>query len=193
LFNKLTIVKARRNNKMALMSGGGLGKLILGILIGVALPVLAGSIFLFAGGMPVATKGPPLPMERFIAKTALHSAIRDSIGKSSPITADEQNLLGGAKIYSVHCAVCHGLVEAKMGAISQGLFPKPPHLLRPDKGVTDDPIGETYWKVKNGIRLTGMPGFVDSLSETELWQVSELLLNADKLPKSVNDALATKN
>jgi len=25
------------------------------------------------------------------------------------------------------------------------------------KGVSDDPAGETYWKVANGIRLTGMP------------------------------------
>jgi len=54
----------------------------------------------------------------------------------------------------------------------------------PKKGVTDDDVGETYWKVKNGIRLTGMPGYVSSLSENEMWQVSLLLLHADKLPDS---------
>ena len=26
-------------------------------------------------------------------------------------------------------------------------------------GVSDDPPGETYWKVFNGIRLTGMPSY----------------------------------
>src|SRR5262245_53619158 len=51
------------------------------------------------------------------------------------------------------------------------MFPKPPHLFR-GKGVTDDEPGETYWKVANGIRLTGMPAFKNSLSETEMWQVS---------------------
>jgi len=33
-------------------------------------------------------------------------------------------------------------------------------------GVSDDPPGETYWKVANGIRLTGMPAFKDTLTDT---------------------------
>ncbi|HMC58879.1 MAG TPA: hypothetical protein VKJ01_06795, partial [Candidatus Solibacter sp.] len=56
-------------------------------------------------------------------------------------------------------------------------------------GVTDDPAGETYWKVANGIRLTGMPGFSGSLSTEQMWQVSLLLSNADKLPPTVRTAL----
>jgi hypothetical protein len=39
---------------------------------------------------------------------------------------------------------------------SKGMYPQPPELFK-GKGVTDDPAGETYWKVANGIRLTGMP------------------------------------
>jgi mono/diheme cytochrome c family protein len=46
--------------------------------------------------------------------------------------------------------------------------------------VSDDEAGETYWKVANGIRLTGMPAFSKVLSDTEMWQVSLLLKNADK-------------
>jgi mono/diheme cytochrome c family protein len=58
------------------------------------------------------------------------------------------------------------------------------------KGVTDDPAGETYWKVANGIRLTGMPGFSGSLTEEQMWQVAELMANADKLPQSAKDELS---
>jgi hypothetical protein len=47
-------------------------------------------------------------------------------------------------------------------------------------GVGDDPPGETFWKVSNGIRLTGMPAFHDVLAETQIWQVSLLLAHADK-------------
>jgi mono/diheme cytochrome c family protein len=57
------------------------------------------------------------------------------------------------------------------------------------KGVTDDEPGETYWKIFNGIRLTGMPGFSKSLNETQIWQVALLLANADKLPASAKAAL----
>ena len=46
--------------------------------------------------------------------------------------------------------------------------------------VGDDPVGETYWKVKNGIRLSGMPAYGKALSETQLWQVSLLLSMANK-------------
>jgi mono/diheme cytochrome c family protein len=64
------------------------------------------------------------------------------------------------------------------------MFPPPPHLFE-GHGVTDDPAGETYWKVKNGIRLTGMPSFEKSLSDQQIWQVSEFLAKADKVPESV--------
>jgi len=57
-------------------------------------------------------------------------------------------------------------------------------------GVSDDPPGETYWKVANGIRLTGMPSYKDILSDTAMWQVSLLLANADKpLPPAAIDIL----
>jgi thiosulfate dehydrogenase len=68
------------------------------------------------------------------------------------------------------------------------MFPKPPLLMR-GTGVTDDPPGETYWKVSGGIRMTGMPGFDKTLSTTQMWQVSLLLANADKLPQAVKDVL----
>jgi mono/diheme cytochrome c family protein len=57
-------------------------------------------------------------------------------------------------------------------------------------GVSDDEVGETYWRVANGIRLTGMPSYSKVLTDTEMWQVSLLLKNADKeLPGPVTDIL----
>lgn len=63
------------------------------------------------------------------------------------------------------------------------MFPPPPQLLQ-GKGVTDDPVGETYWKVANGIRLTGMPAYQGSLANVELWQVSQFLAHANELPNT---------
>ena len=39
--------------------------------------------------------------------------------------------------------------------------------------------------MSNGIRLTGMPAYTGSLKENEMWQVSLMLANADKLSTSV--------
>ena len=56
--------------------------------------------------------------------------------------------------------------------------------------MSDDPPGETYWKVANGIRLSGMPAFDKILNPTQIWQVSLLLANADKpLPPGTLDLL----
>jgi hypothetical protein len=57
-------------------------------------------------------------------------------------------------------------------------------------GVSDDDPGETYWKVANGIRLTGMPAFSHILSQTEMWQVTLLLKRADSIPPSVEAILS---
>lgn len=65
------------------------------------------------------------------------------------------------------------------------MFPRAPQLWQPHHngkvvGVSDDPPGETYWKVKNGLRLTGMPAFDKVLNDQQIWQVSLLMANADK-------------
>jgi mono/diheme cytochrome c family protein len=74
------------------------------------------------------------------------------------------------------------------------MYPAAPQLWAPHGngvvGVSDDPPGETYWKVKNGIRLSGMPAFDQILNDTQIWQVSLLLANADKpFPADVLDLL----
>jgi thiosulfate dehydrogenase len=158
---------------------------LLGLVIGIViLPVFA-FIYVFLGYAPVATTSSPLPLERTLANLALNARIKREAPKQSTIPANEQNLLAGAEIYRDDCAACHGIAGQPPTAIAAGMFPKPPQLFR-GKGVTDDPPGETFWKAANGIRLTGMPAFRNSLSDLQLWQVSLLLVNADKLPPSVS-------
>lgn len=167
-----------------------------GFIIGfiLAFVVLAvGAYFYFGLGLaPVATSADPMPFETYLAQRGLKAAVHKASDLKSPLDASEPNLLAGATVYRQNCAVCHGLPGREMTSIAQGEFPKPPQLLK-GKGVTDDPVGETFWLVQNGVRLTGMPGFKASLNETQMWQVSQLLANADKLPESVKSELLRKD
>lgn len=166
-------------------------KIILGVVIGLWIPPVAALLFVTFGGMPVATKEKALPMERFLAGVALRAATEREGDRQSPVEATEANLAAGAGIYQEQCLVCHSSPDRPPTAIAKGMFPRPPALVRPDStGVTDDSAAETYWKVKNGIRLTGMPGFVDSLTDTELWQVSLLVQHAHGLPASAAQILS---
>ena len=162
---------------------------LLGLVVGLAIVPLVAAGYFYMGMAPVATESKPMPFETFFAKKALHALIRREAPANSPVPADEPNLLGGAQLYREDCAVCHGLPGQALTPIAGGMFPKPPQLFK-GKGVTDDSVGETYWKVCHGIRLSGMPSFCNSLSETQIWQVSQLLAVADKLPQSVQTELS---
>jgi len=164
----------------------------LGVVITLIVLAVGAYCYFGFGLAPVATAAAPMPFEKFLANRALHAVVAKTADRPSPVDASESNLKGGASVYRRDCAVCHGLPGPPMTDIAKGMFPKVPQLFH-GKGVTDDPVGETFWKVQNGIRLTGMPAFHGSLSEEQMWQVSQLLVSADKLPDSVKQELARKD
>lgn len=161
----------------------------IGLIIGIVLLPTFAFLYIWLGYAPVATAAPPLPLERTLAGLALHARIAREAPKDSPVQPTEANLVAGAKLYREYCAVCHGTAGEPKTATAKGMFPPPPQLLR-GKGVTDDPPGETFWKAANGIRLTGMPAYRGSLNDDELWQISQMLANADKLPPAAREVLA---
>jgi len=153
------------------------------------LVLVGGTYFYFASGMaPAATADPAMPFEKQLAKKSLHAHINNAAVGASPVPADEPNLLAGAKIYKAQCAVCHGLPNQPPPAIATSMFPHATLMFK-GKGVTNNSPGESYWKAANGIRLTGMPSFKGALTDTELWQVSQLVAHANHLPESANQVL----
>lgn len=161
-----------------------MSRILFGMILAVVLTPFAVAAWFMFGKPPVAVADKPFPFEGLIAGVPLHSRIDREIIVKPPIEADERNLVAGAHIYNGQCAFCHG-VHGKPAAVSDNMFPSAPPLWEKHPhgdvvGVSDDPPGETYWKVANGIRLSGMPAFNKLLTDTELWQVSLLLANADK-------------
>lgn len=161
-----------------------MGRVLLGILLGIMFVPVWVLGWLKFGDAPVAVTDPPLPQEQLLTEMPLHARIDREMVKTSPIKADEANLVAGAEIYRDHCAACHGL-HGKPSRFGEHMYPAAPPLWEKHHdnsvvGVSDDPPGETYWKVANGIRLTGMPAFKGVLTETKIWQVSMLLAHADK-------------
>jgi mono/diheme cytochrome c family protein len=122
-------------------------------------------------------------MEAQIARIPLKARIHREMPPASSIPATDDNLNAGASLYEDKCESCHGTAD-EPSAVGKSLFPTAPQFWLTHKNgemdVADDPIGETYWKIKNGIRLSGMPAYGKSLSEKQLWQVSLLLSMADK-------------
>lgn len=161
-----------------------MGRFLLGLIFGVILIPLAVLAYFKLGRVPVAVNDPPLPYERLITSVPLNARIDRELVKDPPIQPGEAIFVAGARIYSDKCAVCHGF-HNKPSPFGLHMFPTAPPLWEKHHngdvvGVSDDPPGETYWKVANGIRLSGMPSYKEMLSQNEMWQVSLLLANADK-------------
>jgi mono/diheme cytochrome c family protein len=171
-----------------------MGRILLGMILGIVLVPLVVIVYLEYGKVPVAVSDEAFPYERRMVHMPLNARI-DKERPGTHMEPDATNLSAGARIYVERCSVCHGL-HSRPSAIGAHMYPDAPQLLEqhpknPDiVGVSDDPAGETYWKVENGIRLTGMPSFKTQLSDTEMWQVSLFLANANKpMPPAVIDTL----
>lgn len=163
-----------------------------GVVLGVILfPILVAAIA-FSGLLPAAASDHSMAFEPLLAQAGLFARITREASKRDVSTMSTADLVAGAGVYQKNCAVCHALPNQPQGPVGAGMLPQAPQLFSPEGMVTDDEAGETYWKVKNGIRLSGMPSFGSVLSEDQMWQVTAIVKRADKLPPEALDALKSQ-
>jgi len=155
--------------------------------------IIGGAYLLLGSGkVSLATTAEPLPLEKNLAQLTLDANVRSSKDKSNPLPHTDENMLAGAREFKEHCVFCHGAPGRLRPPLATMMMPRPPQMFDKDDMVTDDPEGEIFWIISNGIRLSGMPGFEDHLEEKERWQIAMLLKNADKLPAPVKAELERK-
>lgn len=163
-------------------------RILIGFVLAFVVVAVGGYFFITTGHMPLAVAAGALPGEEMVAKMALRASYRDSVDLKDPLPLNDDNLKAGADVYTGNCAMCHGNLDQKRPDLATAMFPPAPELLK-GKGVTDDPEGVTYWKVTNGIRMTGMPAFNNILDDKHRWLVTMLLSHADKLTPAARKQL----
>lgn len=159
--------------------------MIRGVILGVVLALVLLSVGAYAavatGLVPANADATPSGLESWAARTSLKKSIeREAPRGDGPLAVTPEHLLAGAKLYATQCSACHGVADGHPSTIAAGLYQHAPQFGK--DGVDDDPVGETYWKVRHGIRFTGMPAFVNSLSDEQLWEVSLFLKHMPQLP-----------
>jgi thiosulfate dehydrogenase len=161
--------------------------MVRGFIAGVVATLLVGSIgayvLLQSGLIPANADAKPGGLELWAASTSLSATLRNQAPKSAnPVVLTNANLIEGITLYGQHCAICHGTAAGASSAspVAKGLYPAPPQLA--EEGVEDDPEGVSYWKIKHGIRLTGMPAWGPNLTDRQIWTLALFLKHMDKLP-----------
>ena len=167
--------------------GTGPGRLLLGFVLGMITAAGAAFGYLHFYKPRVASMDRPSPFQRHSENVPLRP--QRTLSKESTLTktmtppfgASEDAFEGGAQVYRAQCAKCHG-APGQDAALARTMKPPATQLWKKvSKGaVSVERPGDTYEKVANGVRSTGMPAYKHILSDTQLWQVSLLLANADK-------------
>jgi len=104
------------------------------------------------------TANEPSYLERAAARTMRNLSIpgRARMEKNA-IQATPDVLKQARESFVARCAVCHGADGSGKTEVGRNLYPKVPDLRSPETQNLSD--GEIRYIIRNGVRLTGMPGW----------------------------------
>jgi mono/diheme cytochrome c family protein len=143
------------------------------IIVGIAL--LAGIGFIYSGAFNVAATSKDSALLSWVLTTVRESSIETrSENIVAPADAElnkPETLDEGFEHYNEMCVMCHGAPGVEPGEAREGLNPKPP-LFAKAKDLPNDPPGETFWVIKNGIKMTGMPAWGPTHSDDKIWAMA---------------------
>jgi len=157
-----------------------------GITLTVAIALISVYALLHSGMIPANADTKPGGLELWMAGTSLDATLdRYAPKEQNPVALTDRNLLKSVRLFGENCAICHGSAKGanSPSPIAKGEYPRPPQLAT--DGVEDDPEGYSFWKIKHGIRLTGMPSFGYTLKDEQIWTLALFLKHMDKLPPEV--------
>jgi mono/diheme cytochrome c family protein len=147
--------------------------------LGVAVPLTV-YVFVKSGTFNVGASSPPNEFSTWIThETMIHSVRRHARGIRPPDWTSAGQLVAGFCAYELHCAACHGAAATARDSWVGGMEPQPPYLLDEAQRFTPSQL---FWIVKNGIKMTGMPRWGDSMSDRQIWNVIGWLEESTRLP-----------
>jgi mono/diheme cytochrome c family protein len=145
---------------------------------------IAAAVYFFGGYYNVAATAE----DPAIVKWALSRVRMSSIGRHGnerpPMSLDDAAVVrAGARAFAERgCVNCHGAPGVNWAKFSEGIRPYPPDLK--ELANERDPQ-HLFWVIKNGINMTGMPGFgLIEVPDNEIWSIVAFV---KKLP-TVSDA-----
>jgi mono/diheme cytochrome c family protein len=162
-----------------------MGKFTLGVIVTLVVLILGGLGFAMLGFFPTAANVAPPHLEHRIAMGAVDASMeRHAPRINNPLMPTDSNLEDGMKLYTMHCALCHGGLDRKPSSLANSFYPPPPNFI---SDPPDDPEWHIFYTIRTGVRYTGMPAWDKSLTEPDMWKITLLLSHLDKLPPAVQD------
>lgn len=146
----------------------------IGALVALALLLPLGvTAYVKSGIYNVGASSPHTKFTEWIThETMIHSVGRHAEGIMEPQSPTAAQVRRGFCEYEMHCVACHGASAVARQHWVSGLEPSPPYLLDVTQRFSP---AQLFWIAKNGIKMTGMPAWCNSMSDRQLWDVVAFL------------------
>jgi mono/diheme cytochrome c family protein len=154
------------------------------VLLAIIVPLLV----LALGLMDMSARSKPGLLESTLAPWAFDSSMeKRAPGTKNPVANDPCAITFGLDHYRVNCVMCHGAPDVKPAELAAGLNPPVPELQTDDTQSLSD--GQLFWIIKNGIRMTGMPAFAETHTDTEIWHIVTFVRHLPKITDAQREIL----
>lgn len=112
----------------------------------------------------------PGSAETKLVTTMKHDITIGGKDDKNPTPDTPDTIKEGMEHFGHHCQICHGLDGQNTGVpFATKMSPPVPDLTTKD--VQDYTDGQLKWIIMNGIEPSGMPGWKDTLTDEEAWNI----------------------
>jgi len=149
------------------------------------------AVLLFAGIVAIliwrgaSARSEPAFGELWVGRTLRHFAIPEAERKRhNPIIVTTQVMSDARAHWADHCAICHGNDGSGNTEIGRNLYPRSPDMRKPATQELSD--GELFAIIRDGVRLTGMPGWGGTAEDN--WKLVHLVRHLPHLtPEEIDE------
>lgn len=150
-------------------------KIVLTILITLVFLGFASIVYIYSGSYDVSQLTPHSTITKWMIRTTKHYSIKRRLKNIQvPLLNDTITMPQGFVHYDEMCVICHGAPGNNPEELAKGLYPKPPRFYKSNDMPDPD---ESFWIIKNGIKMTSMPAFGPTHTDKEIWAITDFLLN----------------
>jgi mono/diheme cytochrome c family protein len=118
-------------------------------------------------------------------ETALANAAKDVVipleagMMKNPLPETDEVVSEGRQVFLESCALCHGQDGRGETYIGRGMYPPAMDMNSPHVQHWSD--ADLFWIIRNGVRLTGMPSWMSSISENDTWKLARFIHSLPRL------------
>ena len=165
-------------------------KIFAALITFIVLVLIASFLFIYSGVYNVAATKPHKSLVKWVMHETMERSVKHQAkGIKPPTSLDESLVQTGFNHYSEMCEGCHGKPGVSPSELKTGFNHEPPDL---SKGF-EWSQAELFWIIKNGIKMSAMPGFGPTHSDEEIWGIVAFVNQLPNLSPEEYKAMAKKS